>query len=75
MRAVFSGGQTIGRLGAERAVAVVPRTRDLGCSVALLREILDELDLGDAELRVWIEGLPGSAEAVPQLLDELARPH
>jgi hypothetical protein len=73
MRAVYSGGQTIGRLGLDRAGALVNRTVDLGISVALLREFLSDLDLGGAELRVWIEGLPGSAESGTRLLDDLAR--
>jgi GGDEF domain-containing protein len=73
VRAVYSGGQTIGRLGLERAVAVVPRDADLGTTVALLREFLDDLDLGPAETRVWIEGLPRSADSSGRLLDELAR--
>jgi len=73
IRAVFSGGQTIGRLGLDRAVAVVPREPDLGTSVALLRELLGDLDLDAAELRVWIEGLPASPHAAAFLLGELAR--
>ena len=73
VRAVYSGGQTIGRLGLDRAVALVPRTVDLGTSVALLREFLDDLDLGDVDVRVWIEGLPPSAASATLLLDDLAR--
>jgi len=73
MRAVYSGGQTLGRLGLNRAVAVVPRTADLGVSVALLREFLDDLDLGDADVRLWIEGLPSAADSATRLLDDLAR--
>ncbi len=73
IRAVYSGGQTIGRLGLDRAVAVVPRTPDLGTSVALLREFLGDLDLGAADVRVWIEGLPAAAESATRLLDDLAR--
>ena len=73
LRAVYSGGQTLGRLGLDRAVAVVPRTLDLGVSVSLLREFLDDLDLGDAEVRVWIEGLPVTADSATLLLDDLAR--
>jgi hypothetical protein len=73
MRAVYSGGQTLGRLGLDRAVAVVPRSVDLGVSVALLREFLSDLDLGDADVRLWIEGLPGSADSATRLLDDLAR--
>lgn len=73
IRAVFSGGQTIGRLGLNRAVALVARTPDLGTSVALLREYLGDLDFGTADVRVWIEGLPASPESATRLLDELAR--
>ena len=72
-RTVYSGGQTIGRLGLNRAVAVVDRDADLGQSVSLLRELLGELDLGPADVRVWIEGLPQTAESATRLLDELAR--
>jgi GGDEF domain-containing protein len=73
VRAVWSGGQTIGRLGLDRAVALVPRTGDLGTSVALLRDFLGELDLGRADVRVWIEGLPRAADSATRLLDDLAR--
>ena len=73
VRSVFSGGETIGRLGLERAVAVVPRDPDLGGCVALLRNLLDALDLGSADVRVWIEGLPASTESAARLLDDLAR--
>jgi hypothetical protein len=73
VRAVFSGGQTIGRLGQNRAVALVTRTPDLGTSVSMLGEYLDDLGLGPADVRVWIEGLPAAAESASRLLDELAR--
>ena len=73
MRAVYSGGQTLGRLGLNRAAAVVPRTADLGLSVSLLRDFLADLDLGAADVRVWIEGLPSSADSATRLLDDLAR--
>jgi GGDEF domain-containing protein len=73
MRAVYSGGQTIGRVGLDRAVALVPRTVDLGTSVALLREFLGDLHLGEASTRVWIEGLPSTADSAGRLLDDLAR--
>ncbi len=73
IRAVFAGGQTIGRLGQNRAVALVSRTGDLGMSVATLTEYLDDLGLGAEDVRVWIEGLPASAESASRLLDELAR--
>ncbi len=73
MRAVYSGGQTLGRLRLDRAAAVVPRSADLGVSVGLLREFLRDLDLGEAAVRVWIEGLPASPDSGARLLDELAR--
>jgi GGDEF domain-containing protein len=73
MRAVYSGGQTLGRLGLDRAVGVVPRGVDLGLSVTQLREFLADLDLGDLAVRVWIEGLPASADSATRLLDDLAR--
>jgi hypothetical protein len=73
LRGVYSGGQTLGRLGTNRAVAVVPRGTDLGLSVAMLREFLADLDLGRTDLRVWIEGLPSSAFSATLLLDDLAR--
>lgn len=73
IRSVFSGGETIGRLGLDRAVGVVRRSPDLGRSVAMLRGLLAELDLGAADVRVWIEGLPAGNESAARLLDELAR--
>jgi len=73
VRAVYSGGQTVGRLGQDRAVALVHRSVDLGTQVALLRDFLSDLDLGGAEVRVWIEGLPSGTESASRLLDDLAR--
>jgi len=73
LRAVFSGGETIGRVGTDKAVVVVPRTADLGTSVALLREFLEDLEVGAAQTRVWIEGLPASGDSAARLLDDLSR--
>ena len=50
-----------------------PRNVDLGMSVALLREFLDDLELEDLDVRVWIEGLPASPDSATRLLDDLAR--
>jgi GGDEF domain-containing protein len=73
MRTVFSGGETIGRLGLDRAVAVVRRGPGLGRSVTTLRGFVSDLDLASAQARVWIEGLPGNNDGAASLLDELAR--
>lgn len=72
-RAVFAGEETIARVNPDRAVVVVRRTPRLGGSVAMLRELLADLDLGATDVRVWIEGLPRSAESAARLLDDLAR--
>lgn len=73
VRTVFTGGETVGRLGEHRAVAVVRRRDDLGRSVALLRALLGSLDLERVTVRVWIEGLPSLADSAGRLLDDLAR--
>ena len=72
-RAVFSGGETIARLSIDRAAIVVRRLPQLGASVAMVRELLGDLELGATDVRVWIEGLPQTAESATRLLDELAR--
>ncbi len=73
MRAVYSGGETLARLGLDRAGVLVSRTADLGVSVGVLREYLSGLDLGEVDVRVWIEGLPAGTESATRLLDDLAR--
>jgi len=72
VRTVFSGDETIARLGSDRIAALVPRARDLGETVAMLRRMLEDLDLS-ADTRMWIEGLPGSHDSGVRLLGELAR--
>ena len=70
---VFSGGETIGRVGSGRAVAVVHRRPGLGASVMVLRDYLTDLKIEATDVRVWIEGLPAAPESAARLLDELAR--
>jgi hypothetical protein len=70
-RSVFSGPETIGRLGCNRVVVVVEREPQLGRRVAIMRRMLGALD---HPTRVWIEGLPPSDTGAAHLLDELARP-
>src|SRR5699024_4571695 len=48
---------TVGRLGALRVCAVVPRDDKLGRRVQLLKQ------LADTAGRIWIEGLPASEQA------------
>ena len=53
----------------------------LGCAigalegepVAMLRELVGDLDLGATDVRVWIEGLPPTPGSGTRLLDELSR--
>jgi GGDEF domain-containing protein len=76
VRAVYSGGETLGRLGLDRAVVVVPRGAGLGQSVEVLRQLLMDWASGaDQPLscRVWIERVPVDNDGVGRLLDELAR--
>lgn len=70
-RTVFPGEETIGRVGANRMVAIVARDERLGRRVALLRTLLAGTD---HPTRVWIEGLPATDAGASYLLDELARP-
>lgn len=72
-RTVFSGPETIGRVGQQRVVILVDRDELLGRRVALLRRILGSLVNAGQAPRVWIEGLPSSDAGAAQLLDELAR--
>ncbi|MEX0429490.1 hypothetical protein AB3X52_17875 [Nocardioides sp. DS6] len=67
-RSVFDGIATIGQVGANRLVLVVPRDESLATRVSLLKRMLE-----DRADRVWIEGLPHTDESAAWLLDELAR--
>jgi len=70
-RTVFSGAESIGRMGTNRIVVVVERDAQLGRRVAIMRKMLG---MADYPTRVWIEGLPGTDAGAANLLDELARP-
>lgn len=71
LRGVFTGDETVARLGSERVAALVDRTDTLGDSVARVRGRLGRLDLPTHAL-VWIEGLPGQRDLAIRLLAELA---
>lgn len=73
-RTVFSGTETIGRLGPNRILVIADRDERLGQRVALLRRLVSSLDLRGQSPRVWIEGLPAVDGTAAGLLDELARP-
>jgi GGDEF domain-containing protein len=73
VRAVFSGNETIGRVGGSRLAVLVDRSDVLGHRVGLLRELIEGLDPRGQAVRVWIEGLPASNDAAVSLLDELTR--
>lgn len=73
VRAVFSGEETVARLGMDRAVVIARRTSALVASVTMLRSLLADLDLGSTEVRLWIEGLPHAVDSAGRLLGELAR--
>jgi hypothetical protein len=74
MRRVYDGDETIGRLSVSRAAAVVRRDDRLGSSVTALRGLLTSWhDEGGVATKVWIEGLPATAESADVVLDELAR--
>ena len=70
-RTVFSGTETIGRLGPDRVVVVARRDERLGQRVALLRKMARTVEA--TGVRVWIEGLPSEDGVAALLLDELAR--
>lgn len=78
LRAVYTGGETIGELKQGRIGVVVARDKLVAEHASLARELLIEWEhRGDppapSAVRVWIEGLPAGDGAVDALLDELAR--
>ncbi|MEI2713741.1 MAG: hypothetical protein V9G04_10755 [Nocardioides sp.] len=72
-RTVFSGAETIARLGTNRLAVLALRDEQLSQRTALLRRLVNALDLEGRPVRVWIEGLPGSDASAAVLMDELAR--
>lgn len=70
-RTVFSGGETVGRVGPGRAVVLARRTPELAESVAILRATCADLAL--VGVRAWVEGLPQDPDLAVRLLSDLAR--
>lgn len=73
VRTVFVHGETVGRAGTRRILAIVERDDRLGDRVRLLHKLVDDSGPGVPVPRVWIEGLPGNERMAELLLDELAR--
>lgn len=72
-RSVFAGSEEIARAGQHRVVVLAGRDDRLGRRTALVRTLAESAVERDQQVRVWIEGLPGTELAAAQLLDELAR--
>ena len=73
VRSVFSGSETICRVGLRRIVVLTARDHGLGRSTALLRRLLFAGQHTYGGVRIWTESLPESNESVASLLDELSR--
>lgn len=69
-RSVFASGEVVGRLDRNRIAVLTTRDPQLGRRVAVVRQMLDDLEGG---ARVWIEGLPDTEAAACAALGELAR--
>jgi hypothetical protein len=72
-RTVFARDETIARLGMHRVAVLAHRDDRLGRRVRVLRTLVDGVESGGPQVRVWIEGLPASDRGAGMLLDELAR--
>jgi len=72
-RSVFSGGETICRIGPRRIVVLASRNQNIGRRVGLLRSLLEMGERGHGGIRIWTESLPLAGDQVSSLLDELSR--
>ena len=72
-RSVFSGGETICRIGPRRIVVLTARTESLGRRMTLLRSLLEVGERAHGGIRIWTESLPLAADQASSLLDELSR--
>jgi hypothetical protein len=72
-RSVFSGGETICRIGPRRIVVLATRNEALGRRTGLLRSLLEIGERSHGGVRIWTESLPLAGEQVSSLLDELSR--
>jgi hypothetical protein len=73
VRSVFSGAETICRIGPRRIVVLAGRNEALSRRTTLLRRLLDVGEVAQGGVRIWVESLPATNESVASLLDELSR--
>jgi hypothetical protein len=73
VRSVFSGAETICRIGPRRIVVLASRNEALSRRTTLLRRLLDVGEVASGGVRIWVESLPANNESVASLLDELSR--
>jgi hypothetical protein len=73
VRSVFSGAETICRIGPRRIVVLTARNDGMSRRTTLLRRLLDVGEAGQGGVRIWVESLPSANESVASLLDELSR--
>lgn len=71
VRGAFAGPETVARLAQHRLAVLAPRDARLVRRVGLAQRLVEPV--ATQEVRVWIEGLPGTAEAAAATLAELAR--
>jgi hypothetical protein len=72
-RSVFSGGETICRVGPRRIVVLADRDAGLARRMTLLRSLLEVGERALGGVRIWTESLPLVPEQTASLLDELSR--
>jgi hypothetical protein len=72
-QSVFSGGETICRIGPRRIVILAGRNEGLARRTRLLRSLLEVGERGLGGVRIWSESLPLVPEQASSLLDELSR--
>jgi hypothetical protein len=72
-RSVFSGGETICRIGPRRIVVLAARNDALTRRTTLLRSLLEVGERAFGGIRIWSESLPLVGEQASSLLDELSR--
>lgn len=71
VRDVFSGGETLARIGRGKVVVLVRRGPQLGPMVAEVRESVESARIA-ARPRLWIEGLPDDVDVAVSVLAGLA---